>query len=125
MPFPGVGDRDAFERSFDFSKFPHLREVDLAVRWIGGRLLWIPTALSTLRPTTSPCLSVIRLNFAFPITTSQTVETAINDTGNDRLWVADEVTRIEREFEGAVNVTVLRDPGFKVVLDTLNVRFHF
>lgn len=44
---------------------------------------------------------------------------------SDLRWVADEVARIEREFEGAVNLVVLRDAGFKVVLDKLNVRFHF
>ena len=37
---------------------------------------------------------------------------------------ADEVARIEREFKGMVTVTVLRDSSFKVVFDTLKVRFR-
>ena len=38
--------------------------------------------------------------------------------------VADEVARIEREFEGEVSLTVTRDLIFTVVSDTLNVRFN-
>ena len=88
---------------------------------MGGSLLWIYAALSTPRPSTSPHLSAIQLDFAYPGDIGRSL---IEDTGNDLRRVADEVTRIEREFEGAVNVTVLRDPEFKMVTDALNVRFH-
>jgi len=87
-------------------------------------LPWIPMALSTLRPTTSPHLSTIRLDFAGAIIGSRHVETSIRDMGDDLRRLADEATRIEREFEGAVNLTVLRDSRFEVVFDTLNVRFR-
>lgn len=77
-------------------------------------------ALSTLKPTTSPRLSAVRLSFAG--FTDRTVDTLIRDTGNDLRQVADEVARIEREFEGAVNFTVASDSVFEAVLDTLGVR---
>jgi hypothetical protein len=78
-------------------------------------------ALSTLKYTTSPRLSALQLNFITSSTTTHTVE----DVGNDLRLAADEVARIEREFEGAVKVTVLRDPGYKMVFNILNVRFRF
>jgi len=60
---PGVDSIGAFGRPFDLSKFPNLHEVDIGVGWKGGSLLWIPMTLSTLRPATSPHLSVIKLRF--------------------------------------------------------------
>ena len=122
---PDVGGREAFRRSFDFSKFPNLQEVVFEVGWMGGGIPWIPSALSTLKPVTSPCLSVIRLNFFVLSLAIHPVEAFIEDIGNDLRWVADEVTRIECEFEGAVYSNVLRDPGFEVVLNALDVRFRF
>ena len=80
-------------------------------------------ALSTLRPATSTHLSVIRLDFCSSGTRS--VETMITDMGNDLRRIADELARIEREFEGAVNFIMILDSKFRMVLDTLNVRFHF
>jgi len=44
---------------------------------------------------------------------------------NDLRRIADEVARIEHEFQGAVKVTVLRDPRFEGVLGELNVGFCF
>jgi len=86
---------------------------------------WISLALSTLRPATSPHLSAIRLNFAGEASiVDQSAETLIETTGDDLRRIADEVARIEREFEGAVTLTVLRDSVFGVVLDTLNVSFR-
>ena len=82
-------------------------------------------ALSTLRPATSPRLSTIRLDFSRPSTATRSVESAIEITGNNLRQVADEIARIEREFEGAVNLTVFRDPVFEAVSDTLNVTFQF
>ena len=119
---PNVGGCEAFERSFDFSKLQNLEEVDFRVGWTGGSLLWIPMALSTLRPATSPRLSTIRLDFSHPSTATRSVESAIEITGNNLRQVADE---IEREFEGAVNLTVLWDPVFEAVSESLNVRFQF
>jgi len=82
-------------------------------------------ALSTLRPATSPRLSAIRLDFARSPIVHRPLEILIQDTSNDLRWVADEVTRIEREFGRSVDLTVRRDPGFEMVLRTLNVRFYF
>ena len=81
-------------------------------------------ALSTLRPVTSPCLSTVRLDFARSLLVDRTVESLIEGTANDLRRVADEVARIEREFEGAVRLTTVRDTVFGKVLDTLKVRFH-
>ena len=120
-----VGGHKTLERPFDLSKFPNLEEVDFGVSWVGGGLLWIHTALSTLRPATSPRLSAVQLNFTRSPITNQSVETAIEETGNDLRQIAAEVARIECEFKGAANFTVVRDPWFKVVLDALDVRFHF
>jgi len=81
-------------------------------------------ALSTISPTTSPRLSSLRLDFVgSPY--SRTVGSLIRDVGDDLLRIADEVARIKREFEGAVYVTVVRDPTFEVVLGRSNVRFRF
>ena len=81
-------------------------------------------ALSTLRPATSPRLSSVRLDLAGSVIVDLSVEPLMKDTGNDLRQVADEVTRIEREFKGAVYFTVVPDSVFKVVLGTLGVRFH-
>ena len=116
---------EASERSFDFSKLPNIQEVDFEVRWKSGGLLWIPTALSTLRLATSPRLSTIRLNFALHSTANSSTETLATDLGREIRWIAGEFARIKCEFEGAVSLTLVRDPGFKAVLDMLSVRFHF
>jgi len=44
--------------------------------------------------------------------------------GSDLQRIADEVARIEREFEGRVTFTVFPDPKFQMVLIYLNVRFR-
>ena len=127
MPFSVADGLENFGRSFDFSKFPDLQEVNFTftVGWKEIGLPWIPMALSTLRPATSPRLSAIRLNFTGSPTVRKTIEALIKDTGGDLRRTADEMSRIEREFEGAVNLTVSRDSVFKAVLDKLNVGFRF
>lgn len=44
---------------------------------------------------------------------------------NDLQRIIGEVAWIRGEFEGVTNLTVLQDPWFKVVLETLHVRLHF
>ena len=78
-------------------------------------------ALSTLKPATSPRLSIIRLDFC----ANRDVETVVTEIGGDLRRIADEVARIEREFKGAVNFTVNPDSTVRLVLVTLNVRFNF
>ena len=115
----------AFEQSFDFSKLPNIQKVTLRF-WLASRkrgLPWIPMSLSTLKPATSPRLSLIILDFISFI--SQTIEIMTIDMGHDLQRVADEVARIEREFEGAVYIAVSRDSRFKVLLDSLDVRVIF
>jgi len=122
---PNVVGHGAFEQSFNFSNFPNLQEVDFGVHWVDGSLVWIPMAFSTLGPATSPRLSIIRLELARSPTVYKPIETLLKDLGGDLRRVADEVSRIERVFEGAVNLTVVRGRGFREALDTLNVRFQF
>ena len=92
---------------------------------MGGSLLWIPTALSTLRPATSPCVSAIRLNLISYSCTEQSIESLLKTAGSELQRVAEEFTRIECEFGGALNLIVSRNAGFGAVFDTLDVRFHF
>ena len=119
---PDVDGSEVFERSFDFSEFPNLQEVEFGVGWRCNGLPWIHIALSTLRPATSPRLSTIQLDFTRPSPSGRFVDVFTESVGDDLRWIADEIVRIEREFMGAVNSTVLRDPWFKMVFDTLNVR---
>ena len=118
--FHDIAGGQPFERSFDFSTFPNLEEVRFDVGWKSGRLLWIPTALATLRPSTSPRLSEIQLSLDYP----PAAETVIEATGHDLRQVADEVSRIESEFKGQVEVFVYRSPAFDAVSAILDVRFH-
>ena len=123
-PPPNVDGDEVFQRAFDFSKFPNLQEVEFGVGWMRGGLLWIPLALSTLRPATSPHLSTVKLHFSrSPVASVGAL--AENTPRYDLLLVAGETARIGREFEGTVNLTVLRDPVFQAVFNALNVRFHF
>lgn len=117
---------EAFGRSFNFSEFPVLQEVNFtfAVGWKEVGLPWIPAALSTLRPATSPRLSAVQLTFTHSPQINRFVEAAIETMGNDLRRTANEVTRIQRKFGGGVNLTVVRDTGFKAVFDKLSVRFH-
>ena len=89
-----------------------------------GGLRWIPMALSTIKPATSPRLTSIRLDLTRSYATFRPAERLTEDTRDDLRWIADEAVRIEREFGGVVNLTVSRDPAFKVALDALNVRFR-
>jgi len=68
--------------------------------------------LSTLKPATSPHLSTIQLDFSCSPGVTRSVEASIQEVGNDLQRVADEVTRIEREFEGTVSLTAVF--GFSV-----------
>ena len=123
--YNAAGGKD-LTRSFDFSGFPNLKEVRFGFRsgLVAGGLIWIPMALSTFRPATSPRLSAIRLDFACSPIVHPPVNILIQDLSHDLRWVANEVARIEREFEGGVELVVRRDSGFATVLDTLNVRFR-
>jgi len=123
-PFSDVDGSGTFERSFDFSKFPNIQEVDFRVGWMGGGLLWIPTALSALGPTTSPRLSAINLGLSSPLAHGY-AETAIEEAWDDLRWIADEAMRIERGFEGTAKFTARPYREFTVVFKALNVRFHF
>jgi len=79
-------------------------------------------ALSTLKPSTSPHLSFVHLRFTHLNPPSETWNP--ENMGNDLQQIADELSRIEREYEGAVALSVFRDMEFGR-LDTLNVRLSF
>ena len=84
---------------------------------------WIPMALSTFRPATSPCLSFVRLDFYS--VNDQPITTVTTEMSDDLRCIEAEIARIEREFEGAVGFAVVPGSKFRVVLDSLNVRFCF
>ena len=116
----------ACEQSFDFSKFPNLQAVDFGVGWIEGSPYWIPMALSTLKPATSPRLSSIRLDFTPVIDRNvpSHLRAMIEVMADDLRRAADEVTRIKREFKGVVDVNVVRAPWMGVALDEFSVSFR-
>ena len=90
-----------------------------------GGIFWIPTTLSTLRPATSPCISAIRLSLGSHSASDRAVLALLKATGRELLRVADEFTRIEREYKGVVKLTVVRGPGFEAVFNMFNVRSRF
>lgn len=99
-------------------------ELGLKIDWKARNLPWIPAALSTIRPTTSPRLSSLRLIFN-GTPHGRSVQSLIDGMGNDLRQIAEEVARIEREFEGVVNLTVVRAAYFELVLGRLNASFLF
>lgn len=89
-----------------------------------GSLGWIPRALSTIKYTTSPRLSTLRLSLTRPPTApNRSVYALIEGAGEDLRRVAGEVARIKCEFDGAVNLTMLRDTLFVAAFDAVRVRF--
>ena len=99
--------------------FPNLQEVRLGVRWVSGNLRWISAALSTLKPATSPRLSIIQLSFS-----GGAVATQDEEIMSDLQRIGAEMSRIRREFEGAVRLTVIQGGWFKAALEKLDVEFR-
>jgi len=124
-PSPDVDGVEAPEQFFDFSKFPALQEVGFEVGWASGSLLWIPTSLSTLRPATSPRMTTILLDFLSQSSAARSIEILLKSAGSDLQQVADEFARIEREFEGAVDLTVFWNAGFWAAFDALDLKVRF
>ena len=69
---------------------------------MSGGLLWVTTALSTLRPATSPRISRVRLEFVHSSEPDSAIQAFEQEWEDDIPRVEVEVTRIRREFEGAV-----------------------
>ena len=99
--------------------------MSFGVRWTHGPLHYISAALSTLEPAASPRLSYVHLSFS-QSPTSEGSHSRYDDLDNDIQRIADELTRIEREYKGVVSLCVFRGRGF-AMLDIRNVRlfFHF
>lgn len=112
-PFSNTDGHEPFSRTFDFAKSPNLREVKFSVYWTSGSLLWIPKALSTIKPTTSPRISDIELNFS-GLSPWYTPRDSRERLFNELQLIEDEVARIKCEFVGVVNLTVHQNPGFGV-----------
>ena len=99
------------------------------VNWVQGNLHWIPIALSTLTPATSPHSSSIYLGFDYPVDrllTHGTPETAeLEELCRNLEWIADELTRIQGEYGGAVKFIVFQGPDFRrLAAAPFNVRFR-
>lgn len=106
------GGHDSLDQSFDFAKLPNLREAKLTVHWTSGDLLWISASLSTIKPGTSLRLSTLQLGLSGR--SLQYIPGAVNERLTEDLRLIDrEVTRIRREFIGAVNLIMCRYPGSK------------
>ena len=88
-----------------------------------GSLHYIPMALSTLKPSTSPHLSYVHLRLTGPTHPNFTSGNwNLENMGDGVPRIAEEFSRIEREYEGAVDLRAFRGAGFERY-DTLNVRF--
>ncbi|KAF9781851.1 hypothetical protein BJ322DRAFT_1078792 [Thelephora terrestris] len=106
------GDKDVFDRSFDFTKLPNLQEVKFNVNWTAGGLLWISVALSTINPATSPHLYTLQLKLGGRFLRYIPEDRRERLTDDLRL-IDEEVARIEHEFMGALELTVAQYPGFR------------
>lgn len=108
---PGLGGREAPNQPFDFTKLPNIKQVKFKVLQTAGSIQWISTALSTLKPATSPCLTVVRLNFA--------VRRFLNRRSMERLrddltLIEREVARVRHEFAGKVHITMNENIRYRV-----------
>lgn len=83
------------------------------VRWGVGCLQWIPTALSTLKPTTSPHLSVIRIKLIGK-TRRHLPRASLEQLDNDLKLIKHEIARIRREYVTQVDMTVDQHTRFQV-----------
>ena len=97
------------------------------LQWLRGPLRYIPVALSTLKPSTSPRLSHVHLGLTGLTCPSRYIlyeALPPENLGGDLRRIADEFSRIEREYTGAVDLSVFGGTGVER-LDTINVRFSF
>ena len=93
----------------------------LNIIWAAGDLLWIPAALSTIKPATSSRLSIIQLKLGGRSLRYLPEDQRERLVGDLRL-IEKELARIEREFMGVLDLTVTRYPGFEVGDFSSNIR---
>ena len=79
---------------------------------MSGGLLWITTALSTLKPATSPCLSTVHVQYLHPSDFDEALDAMAEDLENDIPPVMDEVIRIRHEFGGEEVGTISVGPEY-------------
>ena len=104
----GIEDQEIFIRTFDFAKLPNLKEADIKAHLTSAALLWVHEALSTIRPSTSPHLSVLQFDYLSPRGVPQYL---IDQFRTDLRLIEGEATRIESEFFGSVKLVLTRFPG--------------
>jgi hypothetical protein len=101
--------------------------VSLHVKWLFGRLDWIPEALSTFKPATSPRLTKVHLGFDYPLDQIESQNShdhsELEDLDRELHWIARELARIEREYEGTVNIVVMMGEEFGLFTE-VDVRVH-
>ena len=94
---------ESLNRTFDFTEFPNLEGLAFVTPMYARDIHWLPEAISTLKPTTSPRLSSLRL-----LTRDRPPGSPV--PSKERLGnvtrLVEEVTQVERKFKGAVKVTV-------------------
>lgn len=99
--------------------------MNIVFRMMGRGPPRIPVDLSTLRLTTSPRLSSVRLEFACVPSAVPSVEIVAEEMINYAEQAADYIARIKREFGEAVNFTVAIDSKIEAVLGRIDVSFCF
>ena len=103
ISYSTLAGHESLNRTFDFSEFPNLEELAFVTPLAAMDLHWLPKAISTLKPTTSPRLSSLRLLTCDrpPGSPVPSMERLGNVTR-----LVEGFTQVEREFMGAVKVTV-------------------
>ena len=111
---------EGLDRTFDFMKSPNLEELKFEIRLTARDLHWISEAISTLKPTTSPRLSTLRLTTSYRLPEDLMPDHLKEHLGNVTQLV-EEVARVEREFMGAVKVTVPWRPEVPVLVSPISI----
>ena len=103
ISYSTLAGHESLNRTFDFSEFPNLEELAFHTPMYVTDVHWLPEAISTLKPTTSPRLSSLRLvtRDRPPGSPVPSMERLGNVTR-----LVEGFTQVEREFMGAVKVTV-------------------
>lgn len=100
-----------FVRTLDFEKFPNLEDAKITGHFTtASSLRWLYMSLSTIKPTNLPRLSILRLGRLPLCPTPDDPQEKLHK--NLRL-IKNEVDRIERDFNGAVKLTLNEFPGLE------------
>ena len=104
--------KGGFVRTLDFEKFPNLEDARVTGHFAtASSLRWIYASFSTINPATLPRLSVLRLG-CLPLCPAP--KDPQDKLHRNLQLIKNEVDRIERDFNGAVKLTLNDFPGLEV-----------